>query len=189
MLGVDNLAVGYSHAHKACDQIAFNVSAGEIACLLGPNGSGKTALLRTCMGLMPPIRGDVTLGGVSLRRLDRAEIARRVALVPQHSVSAFGYSVLDMVLMGRSVHLRPLSRPSSSDHELAYQTLHELGIAPLAGRPVNRISGGQRQLVLLARALVQKAPLVLMDEQVAYLKVDMKGFDEDKVIKLLAEEA
>jgi len=145
------------------------VRPGDVACLLGPNGSGKTTLFRTLLGLLPPAGGRVTLDGTDLRSLSRSAIARSLAYVPQGHQDAFPYTVHDMVLMGRTVHRGLFAAPAPADHDLVSQTLAELGLTVLSGRDCTRLSGGQQQMVMVARALVQEAPLIIMDEPTAGL--------------------
>src|ERR1700678_3878732 len=113
--------------------------------------------------------GTVEIDGTSLTRLRPVEIAKRMAYVPQASVTDFAYSVLDLVLMGRTARLKPFASPSADDERVARSKLDGLGIADLAGADYTRISGGQRQLVLIARALAQEAPILVMDEPTASL--------------------
>ena len=145
------------------------VGPGEVLCLLGPNGSGKTTLFRTLLGLLPAQGGEVRLGGDDLQALPRREIARRIAYVPQGHVPPFPFDVHQVVLMGRTARLGPFAQPGHADHEAATRALETLGIASLAGADYTRLSGGQRQLVLIARALAQEAPLLVMDEPTASL--------------------
>jgi iron complex transport system ATP-binding protein len=145
------------------------VRSGEVVCLLGPSGSGKTTLFKTLLGLLPPQAGEVLLDGAPLARLSRRTIARRVAYVPQAQAAHFPFEVMDMVLMGRTAHLAPLATPTCGDRLRAWAALEALGIADLASRAYTRISGGQRQLALIARALAQDAPAIVMDEPTASL--------------------
>lgn len=148
------------------DGIDLTLAPGEVLCLLGPNGSGKTTLLRCLIGALHADRGQVRIDGephVASRRL-----ARKVAYVPQAAGDS-GLQLLDIVLMGRTPHLAPLALPGRSDEQLARQALERVGIAHLAARPFNRVSGGERQLALIARALAQAPRLFLMDEPTASL--------------------
>jgi iron complex transport system ATP-binding protein len=138
-------------------------------CLLGPNGSGKTTLFRTLLGLLPAQGGSVLLDGQPLPSLPRGTIARRIAYVPQAHAAPFPYTVLDIVLMGRTAHLGPFARPGPADRARAATALASLGILSLAETDYTKISGGQRQLALIARALAQEAPLLVMDEPTASL--------------------
>ncbi len=162
------LAFGYPRHPVGCD-LDLSVRPSEVLCLLGPNGSGKTTLFKTLLGLLPRQGGRITLGGVDLSRLSRTEIARCLAYVPQAHEAVFPYTVRDMVIMGRTVHRGLFASPGTADRARADEALAELGIAALGGQDYTRISGGQRQLDLIARALAQDAPLIVMDEPTASL--------------------
>jgi iron complex transport system ATP-binding protein len=162
------LSIGYEGRVVAAG-IDLAVRRGEVLCLLGPNGAGKTTLFKTLLGLIPPLGGEVTIDGRPIGALGRSELALAMAYVPQAQVMEFAYTVLDLVLMGRTAHLGPFSAPGRRDHERAHAALADLGIADLALAEANRISGGQRQLCLVARALAQDAPLLVMDEPTASL--------------------
>jgi iron complex transport system ATP-binding protein len=163
-------ALGFGYPDKPVGRnVSFSLGAGEVLCLLGPNGSGKTTLFKTLLGLLPAQAGEVVIDATPLRRLARAEVATRIAYVPQAHVAHFPYTVLDMVTMGRTAHLGPFARPGAHDHAAAFDALKTLGIAELADADYTRISGGQRQLALIARALAQAAPLIVMDEPTASL--------------------
>jgi iron complex transport system ATP-binding protein len=168
MLEASALSIGYGRRIVAAG-IDLAVRRGEVLCLLGPNGAGKTTLFKTLLGLLPPLGGGVALDGRPIDAMTRAELARSMAYVPQAQVMEFAYTVLDLVLMGRTAHLGPFSAPGPRDHERARAALGDLGIAELAMADANRISGGQRQLALVARALAQDAPLLVMDEPTASL--------------------
>ena len=142
---------------------------GEVACLLGPNGSGKTTLIRTLLGLLPPLGGRVALDERDLHSWSGRERALRLAYVPQAAESYFDFSVREMVEMGRTAHGGVFSRPSPADRAAAQAALERLGIAALAERPIQRVSGGERQLALIARALATGAPFLVMDEPTANL--------------------
>lgn len=168
MIVAKDLAIGYG-ATQVAKGIDLSVAPGEILCLLGPNGAGKTTLFKTLLGLIPALGGEVSIGGTRVADLSRAALARTVAYVPQAQIMEFAYTVLDLVLMGRTAHLGPFAAPSAADHDRARSALDELGILHLADREANRISGGQRQLCLIARALAQDAPMMVMDEPTASL--------------------
>ncbi|MDQ3028256.1 MAG: ABC transporter ATP-binding protein [Pseudomonadota bacterium] len=142
---------------------------GEVLCVLGPNGAGKTTLLRTLLGLLPPLAGRVTLDGRDLACLDRARVARGMAYVPQAASVVFDFTLQEMVEMGRAAHLAAYARPSSGDRRIARAALERLGIGDLAQRAFGAVSGGERQLALLARALASEARCMVMDEPTAHL--------------------
>ncbi|MGD9783281.1 MAG: ABC transporter ATP-binding protein [Hyphomicrobiaceae bacterium] len=162
--------LGFGYPGKAVGRgVDLDVGAGEIVCLLGPNGSGKTTLFKTLLGLIPAQAGVVTIEGNKIGSLSRQEIARRVAYVPQAHAAQFPYRVLDMVVMGRTAHLGLFAAPTEADRQKALASLDLLGIADLAEQAYTRISGGQRQLALIARALAQETRLIVMDEPTASL--------------------
>lgn len=168
MLSVQALAFGHPGRTIGRD-VAFSLAPGEILCVLGPNGGGKTTLLRTLLGLLPMHAGRITIDGQSLHAMSRAEFGRRAGYVPQAHAPYFAYSVGEMVLMGRSAHMNALAVPGQADRSAAAHAMRSLGIAHLAERPVNEISSGERQLALIARALAQQPRLLVMDEPTASL--------------------
>ena len=170
-LAAQKLAYGYP-GRRIGNDVTFELNAGEVLCLLGPNGSGKTTLFKTLLGLLPVQGGEVILDGRDLRTLQRDAIARLVSYVPQAHGAFFPYTVLEVVLMGRTAHLGLFAAPSASDHGAALDAIRRMGIAHLADTTYTRISGGERQLALIARALAQDAQMVVMDEPNANLDSD-----------------
>lgn len=168
MVSFSHVALGYRD-RPILQNINFAIQRGEICCLLGANGCGKTTLMRTLLGLLPVLKGDITLAGKPLQDWSAAKLAQQVAYVPQAHSGPFSYSVLDMVSMGRSAHLGLFSSPHQRDHQLARDALDALGILHLEQRSFPTLSGGERQLVLIARALVQQPTLLVMDEPAASL--------------------
>jgi iron complex transport system ATP-binding protein len=174
MLEARDLAIGY---RRRVVGRGFNIELGpgEVLALLGPNGGGKTTLLKTLLGLLPPLAGTVRLAGQDLGRLLVRDRARHLAYVPQVHSGIFAFTVEDMVLMGRSAWTSLLSPPSAHDREVTREALSRLGIGHLAGRPYTQISGGERQLALIARALAQEPRIVLLDEPTASLDFGNQG--------------
>ena len=156
LLEARDLSIGYG-AIPLASGINMSLDAGTVTCLLGPNGVGKTTLFKTLLGLIPPLAGSIRLGDADQHRLNRQAIARHVAYVPQAHPAEFAYTVLDLVVMGRTAYLGAFGAPRQTDYDAAMAALDALGVADLANKDSTRISGGQRQLALIARALAQQA--------------------------------
>lgn len=168
LIVITGLAIG--HGRKTLlSGIGLTLLPGQVICLLGPNGVGKTTLFRTILGLIPPRAGSVRLGGRLLAGMPRRDIAAHLAHVPQSLVSPLAYTALDIVLMGAAAGLGFFARPGPAETAAAMAALERMGIAELAQVDITLLSGGQRQLVLIARALAQNACAVLMDEPSASL--------------------
>ena len=168
MLESRALAFGFPR-HTVGRELSFSLAAGEVMCVLGPNGGGKTTLFRTVLGLLRAISGSVNVAGKPLQQLSRREIARLAGYVPQGHSAYFAFTLREFVLMGRSSHLAAFSAPGSRDREVAEKALESLGIAAIADKPITEVSSGERQLALIARALAQEPRLLVMDEPTASL--------------------
>jgi iron complex transport system ATP-binding protein len=168
------LSIGYRD-RLVGSGIAVDLREGEALALLGPNGGGKTTLLKTLLGLLPPREGTVTLNGKPLSSFSVRERARVIAYVPQVHSGTFAFPVETVVLMGRTAHGSLFARPSAKDVSVAAAMLARFGISHLAERPYTEISGGERQLVLLARALAQEPRFVVLDEPTASLDFGNQG--------------
>jgi len=167
-LAIENMSAGYGKIPVLRD-VSLRVEEGNICALMGRNGSGKTTMLRCANAILRPMKGRVLAGGKEIDRLSRMEIARLISLVPQATQTAFSFSCLDMVLMGSAARLRSWSAPGQKETNRAMETMDEMGIHNLAHRRFNEISGGERQLVMLSRALFQQAPIMLLDEPNSHL--------------------
>jgi iron complex transport system ATP-binding protein len=163
MLELRDVSCGY-RGRPVLSDVTFAVEPGETLCLLGPNGVGKTTLLRTVLGLLKPLTGEVRVAGRSLPGRSRREVARLLAYVPQAHTPPFPFSVFDVVLAGRTAHVGLFATPAHEDRLVAMEALDLLGVGPLARRPYTEISGGERQLVLIARAVAQEPRVLLLDE-------------------------
>jgi iron complex transport system ATP-binding protein len=180
------LAFGYPR-HPVGRGVTLAIGSGEVLALLGPNGGGKTTLLKTLLGLIPPQGGSVTLDDRPLSAFSIPERARLIGYVPQVHSGTFAFTAFEVVLMGRTAHGGLFARPSARDRAIAMAMLDRLGIAHLAERPTTMISGGERQLVLIARALAQEPRFVVLDEPTASLDFGNQGKVMAQVRQLAAD--
>jgi iron complex transport system ATP-binding protein len=178
-LDVHDLAFGYP-GKEVGQGVTFALAGGEVLCLLGPNGGGKTTLFKTVLRLLAPRRGRVSVDGAPITDWSRLRLARVFGYVPQAQLGVFPFTVVETVLMGRTAHIGPFATPSRGDRAIAQEMLAVLGIGHLAARPYTKISGGERQLTLIARALAQQPAILVMDEPTASL-------DFGNQVRVLAE--
>lgn len=169
-LEASDIFAGYG-GKDVLEAVGAAVETGEMVGLIGPNGSGKSTLLRVLSGILHPRRGQVLLDGRPITGWSALEIARRLAFVPQQEEAAFDFTVRDIVLMGRHPHRARFSGESAEDYACVSRALADADILHLAERPITRLSGGEHRRVLLARALAQQTPLLLLDEPTAHLDV------------------
>lgn len=169
-LSLSGLSAGYGRNILLRD-LNLEIPCGEVLSILGPNGVGKTTLLRVITGLGAPISGKVRLFGRPLEQIPIQDRARCIALVSQSENMTFALNVRDTVLTGRAAHLGLFGRPGARDVEIAMAMLDEMGVADLADREMPSLSGGQRQMVRIARALAQEAPIVVLDEPTSHLDI------------------
>ncbi len=162
--------LSFSYGLDFClKDVSLEVERGEVVALLGPNGSGKTTLLKCINALLPVKAGKIRIDGIDVSTAGRADLARLVGYVPQSHDPPFPYTVFDVVVMGRTSHLGIFQQPSGSDYALAENALGVVGLSAFRDRPYTQISGGERQLALIARALVQEPKVLLLDEPTAHL--------------------
>lgn len=167
-LSVEHLTFGY-RCFGVLKDVNFNVEQGNLVCVLGKNGAGKSTLFRCILGLLRGYEGEILADGVNVKTWKERELAARIAYIPQTHNSAFAFSVVDMVLMGTTSSLSTMSSPGVEQRRIAMEALEMMKIGHLAARSYSHISGGEQQLVLIARAIAQQAGILIMDEPCASL--------------------
>jgi len=168
LIEIDSLSGGYGNG-DICKEISCDLERGEILSVLGPNGCGKTTLFRLLLGFLPPTGGDIRINGRSTLEMTKKELAKLVAYIPQHHAPVFAYTVLEIIMMGRASHVSAFDHPKPVDREKAFTSMEKLHILHLANQTYTSLSGGQRQMVLIARAICQDANIFVMDEPGANL--------------------
>ena len=171
LLEVSGLKCGYGKKNpvEIVHGVDFTVDKGEFVCIIGSNGCGKTTTLKACMGLLPAMAGQVLIAGKDISQMNEREKATHFAYIPQAHTPPFPFSVADVVMMGRTPYINKLARTTKHDRAVAGRALDLLGIRHLAKKEYTNLSGGQRQLVLIARALTQESDMLIMDEPTAAL--------------------
>ena len=168
MLEVENVTCGYGK-REVIHRVSLTLEAGNILCLLGANGSGKTTLFKAILGLLPVTGGRIYFDKKDTAGWSRRKVAQTFAYVPQAHTPPFAFTVRDVVLMARSSHLELFASPGRRDREIAEEALDALNITHLSGARYTELSGGERQMVLIARALAQQAQVLVMDEPASNL--------------------
>ena len=182
-LVAEDVALGYG-TRAVLRGVSMALAPGELVGVIGPNGGGKTTLVRLLAGVVPPHAGRVTLDGRPLGEWRRRDLARRIAVVPQDPTFAFPFTALETVLMGRAPHLPPLAFPRAADVVRARAAMARLDVADVAARPLDELSGGERQRVFLARALAQEPSVLLLDEPTTHLDLRHQAGIYDVVVDL-----
>ena len=168
VMEIKNLSFSYGEA-EVLKNINFRAYEGQMVAFLGPNGVGKSTLFKCILKFLKGYSGYIYLEGMNMKKMSRPQIAKKIAYIPQTTIPVFNYTVLDIVLMGMTGGLKLLESPKAEHIAKAEKILEELNISHLKERGFGRISGGERQLVLLARAIIQDAKILLMDEPTANL--------------------
>ncbi|HHW54726.1 MAG: ABC transporter ATP-binding protein [bacterium] len=169
LLEVKNVSFTYDGKTDIFRDVSFSVNPGQIICILGPNGAGKTTLLNCIANLVPPTTGEILLEGKDMDRMAPQEVAKKIAFVPQFIVPSFAYEVLSYVVTGCAPRIGILAKPKEEHYEIARNSLAQMKISHLAEKYYTEISGGERQLVSIARALAQRPRVIIMDEPTAHL--------------------
>lgn len=169
-LSIENATFSYDGKTEIFSNLSCVIRTDEIFCILGPNGIGKSTLLKSILNLHPLKAGVIKLNGRDVRNYNAKELAREIAYIPQSYQLTFPYRILDMIMMGRTPHLNSgINKPTSEDYDKVYEAVSSLGLEPLLYRSCTKLSGGQLQMVMLARAIAQGASFLMLDEPTSHL--------------------
>lgn len=181
VIQIRDLNFSYVHNTNVLKHISLNIDKGQIVALLGPNGSGKTTFLKCLNRIVKPSSGYIYLNGKDMRLMKRHDIARVISYVPQDHKTSFPFTVKEIVILGRAPHIGTISVPKLRDDEICDEILYLLGIKTLSDRLYTELSGGERKMVLIARALVAMPDILLLDEPTAHLDIKHQA----KVLSLI----
>lgn len=170
-LQVENLQFGY-RKDLVLKEISFNIEKGKFVSIIGPNGSGKSTLLKTINQLYSPSQGNILIDGNDINRLKKKELARKIALVPQDTLIDYEFTVEDIVLMGRHPYKGRFQKENENDYKIVNEALKMTNTLHLKDRVITEISGGERQSVIIAKALAQKPSIILLDEPTSHLDIN-----------------
>jgi iron complex transport system ATP-binding protein len=185
LVDVQDVSFGYRSGRlRVLRNLSLQVVRSSVTAILGPNGVGKTTLLHIILGWLKPWDGRINLAGVPLQSYSLRERGRLMSLVPQKEHIPFEYSMIEYVMLGRVPYLRPLEIPGREDERIAAEALYMVGLSPDERRPITQMSGGERQLLLIARSLAQQPRLLLLDEPTVHLDLRNKKI----MVKLLREQ-
>lgn len=184
ILKIKNATFSYDDVENTFEDINLSVNEGDVVCILGPNGCGKTTLVK-CLNKLHKLKsGDILINGRNIRDIKQKEIAQNIGYIPQGHVSTFAFKVLDVVLMGRAPHLNFLDSPDDEDYHKAEEALKKFGIYDLKDKPYTSLSGGEQQLVFFARVIAQEPRILLLDEPTSHLDFGNQLKTLDVILKL-----
>ncbi len=187
MLDVRNATFSFRNNVRVLEDISFVLDEGDVFCILGPNGVGKSTLVRCLARLLALTGGHIILDGNDIREMNRQDLSKKIAFIPQIHSPGFAYSVLDFVLMGRSPYIGLFSSPSEEDFSIAEEAISTVRIASLKDKLYTQISGGEQQLVLFAQALAQEPRLLILDEPTSHLDLANQIYVLDLIDRLADE--
>lgn len=184
LLSFENISYTYPTGKQPVMQhFNLEIQPGTITAVLGPNGAGKTTLLHLALGWLHPSEGSIKLASKKLKAYTRRELGQMMGLVPQNETTPFDYSLLEYVLLGRTPYMDPLGMPGEKDVSISQEKLNSIGLSEMQNRTMPSLSGGERQLVLVARALAQEPKLLFLDEPTSHLDLSNKS----RLVKVLRE--
>jgi iron complex transport system ATP-binding protein len=186
-LEVNNATFSYDGKKNIFENISFSVDKGDVFCILGPNGTGKSTLLRCLCNLYKLNAGSITIDGKVIAHMGTAQLAKKIGFIPQIHTPTFPYTVLEVVIMGRTPHLNMLATPSDKDYRIAEDAIKTIGIESITDKPYTELSGGQMQMVLFARILAQEPEILLLDEPTSHLDI-ANQIHTIEVVKMLADQ-
>lgn len=186
VLEIENLSFSYKGDRCVLDEISLSIPSGAILGILGPNGTGKSTFIKCINGILTPKQGNICLEGKKLQEMNREEIAKIMAYVPQYTNNLFSMSVIDTVLMGRLPHTG--LRFTQKDREIVFDILRRMGLEQFAFQNIKELSGGERQCIFIARAMAQEPKIIIMDEPTSSLDLHNQIFILDIVTKLAQQQ-
>ncbi len=181
LLEVNNISCGYTKNQSILSDVSFKLNSGEICCILGSNGVGKSTLFKSILNILPLQKGDIYVDGENTKKWSSMKQAKQFAYVSQFHVPPFPYKVKDVILMGRVSHIGYFGQPRKKDYDLVEEIMNDMGIFHLRNEDYTNISGGERQLVMFAKALVQEPSFLFLDEPTASLDY----FNSIKVLSII----
>jgi len=185
LIEVMDASFAYNRSGNVFEDINLFVKKGDVICILGPNGCGKTTLIKCLNGLLKLNSGEISLNGQNIYSISTNELAKQIGYIPQGHNPVFPFTVLDVVLMGRAPHLSSLSSPTQKDYDIALKALKKMNILHMMHKPYTELSGGEKQLVFFARILAQKPNILLLDEPTSHLDFG----NQIKTLKIINEMA
>jgi iron complex transport system ATP-binding protein len=169
ILEINHAGFSYNQKENIFNDVNLSLENGDVLCILGPNGTGKSTLIKCMNGLLKLNSGNILINNQNIHSLNKNDLAKIIGYIPQSHNSTFAFSVFDVVLMGRAPHLSLTSVPGDKDYKIAEEALKSLGISHLTDKTYTEISGGERQMVLIARVLAQQPQILLLDEPTSHL--------------------